>query len=237
MADQGGIVTEMHPDEGAVQVPSIFKRLVDVFLRPAELFDTLRERPVWGGALVLGAVFVVASMWLIPAEVWTEMLRAQMADQPAAAEALEGVGATLMRVFAVGGGLVFWAVWIFLVAGIATLVFAFFMGDEGKFKQYLAVTSHALLIAAVGGLLITPLRIAQADPQLTLSIGTFLPAGESYLHRFLSGLDLFMIWGYVVLAMGASRIDTRRSVMSATVVMMLFVLVTTALFALAPRPG
>lgn len=230
-------MTEMHADEGVVKVPSIFKRLIDVFVRPAELFDTLRERPVWGGALVLGAVLVVASMLAIPADVWTEMFRASMAEQPDAAEAMEGVGSTLMRVFAVGGGFVFWAVWACLVAGVATLAFVFVLGDEGKFKQYLSVTCHALLIAAVGGLLITPLRIAQANPQLTLSLGTFLPAGDSYFYRFLSGLDLFMIWGYVVLAIGASRIDKRRSVMSATVVMMLFMLVTTALFALAPRPA
>lgn len=222
----------------APPLPPFWKRVVDAFVDPGRLGEALAARPAWASALLLGVALVVASSLLIPAEVWQDMMRAQMSAS--GREVPEGAGAmgtTLFRVWAVVGGLIFWPVWTFLVAGIVTLVFAFILGDEGRYRQYLALTSHALLIAAIGGLLVTPLRIAQANPQLTLSIGTFIGLEDGYGARFLSGLDLFMLWSYVVLGIGVSRVDRSRSAGSAIAILMVFVLGVTALFALIPRPA
>jgi hypothetical protein len=46
-------------------------------------------------------------------------------------------------------------------------------GDRGRYVQYLAVVSHVLIIGAVGGLLLVPLRLFQQDPSLSLSPGAF----------------------------------------------------------------
>lgn len=215
-----------------------WRRAPWVFYAPARLGDELARHPRWVGAVLLGAALVVVSTLLIPAELWQEMMREQMmaAGQEAGAGATE-MGATVFRISAVVGGAIFWFIWTLLLAGVAAVAFGFILGDEGRYRQYLAATSHALLIAAVGGLLTVPLRIAGGNPQLTLNVGTFFgDLGSGYLARFAAGLDLFMLWSVFVLAVIASRLDKGRSVASAATVLYVLVLALTALFALIPRP-
>jgi hypothetical protein len=200
--------------------PSFFNRVLQVFVSPGELFCGLREKPVWGLALTLGGVLVGTSLALIPADLWVEFAREQMLEQGREAPASFGGTASVMRISSILGGLAGWFVWAFVLAGFMTLVLAFLLGDEGRYRQYLSVVSHALLISALGALLTVPLKIAQADPSLTLSLGTFTPfLPEGYLLRFLRMLDLFALWGYGVMALGASKIDPRRSAGSAAAVL------------------
>jgi len=42
------------PEEPTAELPSFPGRLVKVFVSPGELFQALRERPVWFGVLALG---------------------------------------------------------------------------------------------------------------------------------------------------------------------------------------
>ena len=107
----------------------------------------------------------------------------------------------------------------FVFAGLYTLIFAFILGDEGRFKQYLAMLAHAWFIAAVFGLLVAPLRIATENPQFTLNLASFfffLPDG--YFLNVLRALDLSQIWATLVFAQGAHAIDRRRGFGSAAAV-------------------
>jgi len=106
-------------------------------------------------------------------------------------------------------------------AGFLTLTFAFVLGDEGSYRQYLAVTAHSFFIPALVGLLITPLKIVTQDPQLTLTLGSFfffLPSG--YWLGVLTAMDLTYIWSSLVIAQGAHSIDSRRSFRSAVVILL-----------------
>jgi hypothetical protein len=204
--------TEPPATESAVAgPPSLPARVVQVFVSPAQLFDRLAERPLWLMTLFLGGLMVVAGIVAVPADVWAEFFRAQMleAGQPVP-EGIEA-GGNLFRIFGAIGGVIFWFVWAFAVAGIATVIFAFLLGDDVRFKQVLSATSHSLLIVAIGGLLILPLRIAQRDPQLVLSVGTFFPFLEGYPAAFLGSLDLFALWAFAVLGLAVSRFDSNRS--------------------------
>ncbi|MFC1661455.1 YIP1 family protein [Gemmatimonadota bacterium] len=197
-------------------LPSLPVRLVKVFFSPGELFAALREKPVWFGALAVVAALVAVSMALVPAEVWEQMIREQAMEQAARTgrEIPEGFGAgtSLFRFFSILGPLITTFIWAFLLAGIVTFVFAFIFGDDGKYSQYLSVVSHAMVIGAVGALLTVPLKIAQQDISLTLSVGTFFYSmGDGYLHRVLNMLDLFQLWAYGVMAIGVTKIDSQRS--------------------------
>lgn len=195
------------PETTVVGVPSFGRRLLWVFLAPGRLGDTFRSRPRWGDALLLGGVLIALSAALIPGDIWLEMIREQAAErgQPMP-NGLAGAE-TIFRITSVLGGLLGWFVWAFFLAGLVTLFFAFILGDEGRYAHYLAVVSHGLLVSAVGGLLLVPLRIAERDPTLTLSVGTFaLFLEEGYGLRVLKMLDLFGLWGYGVMAVMVSRL-------------------------------
>jgi hypothetical protein len=127
------------------------------------------------------------------------------------------------RWFGLVGGVFFWFVLTFFIAGVITVVFHFMLGDDGRFKQYLSVVAHALLIAAVGGLVVLPIRLAQADPQVTLNLALFVPVeADSYPIRVLRMIDLFMIWSYLVMAVGMTKVDPRRSWGSAAAFLIVF---------------
>lgn len=199
-------------DTPEVKLPALPKRLIQVFVSPGELFTALRHQPVWFGAMAVCAVLVAVAMFFIPADLWVEVARNDMIERgqqvPAGFENSAGV----IRIFSVLGAAVMTPVMMFILAGIMTLVFSFIFGGEGKYKQFLSVVAHASIIGAVGALLLVPLKIAQGDPAVTLSIGTFFSfLGAGYLLNVLKMLDLFALWSYGVMAVGVTKMDSKRS--------------------------
>lgn len=191
----------------------LHRRLVKVFFSPGEVFDSLRERPAWFWALVAGAVLVILSVLLVPSEIWVQVMREQAAEEGRDLPPFLASAGTAFRLISVVSGVVFWFLWAFVFSGVATFFFAFLLGDQGRYSQYLSVISHALFIGAVGSLVVVPLKILQQDPSLTLSLGTFFTfLGEGYPLRVLNGLDLFNLWSAAVMAVGATRVDPRRKI-------------------------
>jgi hypothetical protein len=207
-------------------------RLVQAFVSPGKLGEALAEKPVWAGALIVGGILLLAQTALIPMEVWETTFReATLARGGEMPEGFE-MGGTVARLSAVIGGTIFWFGFAFFVAGISTLVFAFILGDEGRYRQYLAALSHSWVIPAVIGLAMVPLRISQENPQLTLNLGAFfffLPDG--YLLKVLTMLDISQLWAWLVMAQGVHAIDPRRSVVSASVILIMFSVVMAMIFA------
>lgn len=215
--------------------PALPRRVLDVFVSPGRLTEALAARPVWAGALVLGAAVVVLQIALIPAEVWDTVFRELMLQQGQTPPE-EGVGGSLMRVWSVVAGSVAWVLMTFLAAGLITVLFAFVLGDEGRYAQYLAILAHAWLIPAFVGLALVPLRVSLADPQLVLSVGLFFPfLEEGYAADVLGFLDLAQLWALLVVAEGAHAIEPRRSFGSAAALLLVLTLILAmALAPLAP---
>jgi hypothetical protein len=202
--------TASDPERAAAELPNVLVRWLQVFVSPGRLYDRLRERPLWGAALLLAAALVSVSFLAIPKELVERSLRERMLRAGAELPAGFELG-TWSMVAAAGGYALSVVVWSLLLAVVLTVVFAFLLGDQGRFVQYLAVVSHAMLISVTGSLLVTPLRILQEDVLLTLDVGLFVPLDpDSYLSRVLRQLELFWLWGFVVMALGVSRIDPRR---------------------------
>lgn len=220
------------------EVPSLFKRVLDVFVSPASLFDALRAKPVWGGALLLGALLVVVSAVVVPTELYEEMMREQIIQS--GQEMPEGfeMSGMIPKIFGAIGGFIWWMIFSALIAGVVTLVFGFMLGDEGRFKQYLSVTTHAILIMAVSTLLLTPLRIMSGDLQMSFSVGTFLVFLEegTFLRTMLGFLDLFMLWSFAVLGLGVSRMDDDRGAAGPIVFLLGVAVALAAVFAVI-MPG
>lgn len=203
---------------------ALLNRLARLFYAPASVMEELKEEPRWLGALLLAALLVVVSSALVPEELMRETMRLDAirrgTEVPAGMESRIG----LMRSVSLIATPVFWLVWNFFLAGVLTVTFAFLLGDEGTYRQYLSVVVHASFIGAVGAVLTTPLRIQAQDLYLTLSIGTFVQGfmAEGYWLRVLQMLDLFGLWAYGLMALGAAAIDKRRTWLSGFVAIMVF---------------
>ena len=122
-------------------------RYIRVFLSPDILFRGLRGRPVWASAMLLGSCLALAGTVLIPPELTFATLREAMLargqDVPPAVED----NLVVLRLGGAAAAFVSWAIMITVFAGLVTLFFAFLIGHEGTYRQYLAVVAHAHLIA------------------------------------------------------------------------------------------
>ncbi len=234
----GSTPDEATPESTATtSAPSFPTRVGWTLFAPGRLGEALASHPVWAMALVAGAVLVFLQTYLIPGEVWDAFMRAQALQ--AGRQLPEGFSmGGVTRAFTLGIGTLFFAALQFVFAGLVTFAFAFVFGDEGSYKQYLSVTTHAWLIPALVGLCLVPLRISQENPQFSLNMSSFfffLP--EGYPLRVLTMLDLSQLWAWVVVAQGAHAIDRRRSVGSAVAALLVMSLVLAMLFALLPGAG
>lgn len=233
--------TEAHstsdsPDTTA-PLPNVFVRWAQVFVSPGRLFESLRERPEWGAALLLAAGLVAASFLLIPVELAEQVFREQILASGSQVPAGFDIGRGAM-IAAAGGYAVMTLLWSLVFAGLITLVFGFLLGDDGRFRQYLAVVTHAMLISVTGSLLVTPLRILQEDLLLSLHLGLFFPVdADAYAARVLRQLELFWLWGFVVMGLGVSKIDPRRGWAGSAVFLLCVAVALAMLLGLLRPPG
>jgi hypothetical protein len=189
----------------------------------------LTDNPAWLGALLVSATVVGLAMLLIPPELFIEAQREAALERGVELPEMTDRATLAMRIVIPATTVVATLAMSFFFAGLYTVIFAFVLGDEGRYVQYLAAVTHAWFIAALFGLLVTPLRISTGDPQLTLNLGSFfffLPDG--YFLNVLRVLDLTQIWSTLVIAQGAHAIDRRRSFGSAAAIL-LVILVGVAL--------
>ena len=223
----------MHTDASSgtsqAPLPALPARLAAVFFSPGRLMRQLTDTPAWLGALLVSAAVVGLSMLFIPSELFIEAQREAALERGVELPEMTDRAMLAMRIVIPTTTVVATLAMSFFFAGLYTVIFAFVLGDEGRYVQYLAAVTHAWFIAALFGLLVTPLRISTGDPQLTLNLGSFfffLPDG--YFLNVLRVLDLTQIWSTLVIAQGAHAIDRRRSFGSAAAIL-LVILVGVAL--------
>jgi len=222
--DQSGLALNGNESADAtdlVTIPGIHRRFVDTFFSPSKMNAYLAAEPRWVVALVVSVALMGLQVALIPSEVWESLIREQSLAQGGTPLPMPDWVTDWMGILAAVGAAMTTAIAIPIGAGFLTVIFAFVLGDEGSYRQYLAVTAHSFFIPALVGFLITPLKIATQDPQLTLNLGSFfffLPSG--YWLGVLTAMDLTQIWSSLVIAQGAHCIDKRRSFRSAVVILL-----------------
>ena len=219
--------------ESTATLSALPMRWVQTVFSPEKVFGVLPDRPAWFGMFASAALLVVLSIFVVPAEIWEDMNRQQMMER--GQEMPEGfeMSGDLLRYMGAAFGTIGWFLYNLVLAGYVMVAYTFVLGDEGRFKQYFAVVTHALFIPALGGLILTPLKVMNEDPQFTLSIGTFLmPFMDGYFVNWMRTLDLFGLWAFALIAFGATRIDPKRSFGSAYAVGLVFMIGIGAVFAI-----
>jgi hypothetical protein len=203
-------------------LPSLPVRLGQVIVSPRALFDALSRRPAWGGAVLLGAFLLLLGAGLTPPELLLNTMRERLLERgqvmpPGLEDRL-----AMIRVGGAVGASVAWVIMMGFSAGLVTVVFGLLFGHGGTLRQYLAVVSHAHLIAAASVVLILPLRMATQDAQVLLSLGSFaFFLEEGYLLRMLSLVDLFGLWAWMLVGLGVSRVGRKDAWVGAAMFLLL----------------
>lgn len=229
MNEYDAMQSEASTDDGtdpSTPVASLPVRVFQAFVSPGRMVATVAEHPRWVGAMLLGAALLSLSLALIPIEVMEEMQRRIMIQSGRPVQEIPESARTIVRTITIVAPAVAFIVFAFIGAAVTTFIFAFVLGDEGTFKQYLAVGVHAAIIPTFAAVLLTPMRIAAEDPQLTINLSTFLVfLPDGYLLSVFQALDVTQIWSSLVTAMGIHAIDRRRTFASAATIQLGMLLV------------
>jgi hypothetical protein len=220
----------------APATPTLPRRILDTFIAPRRLFAGFRQEAPWFDVLLISTAAAVAAATLLPDDFFlaqvehpVDRLGRPVVVTSSPAE-IARYGRYMAMLSAVGGH----PILAFSLAGILSLVFTVLGGGRASYRQYLAVVSHALLIPALGTVL---LLVARALGYATASFNLALlaPGLErgGLALRLLAGIDPFTIWMLLVAAAGVAELDGRRSWRSAAAVLVLLYLffdLATALF-------
>ena len=117
---------------------------------------------------------------------------------------------------------------------LSGLLFTFanaFLAARVSFVQVYAVVVHVGVIGIVQQLFQTPLTYARGALSSPSTLAAFVPMLEpaTFPVRFLSAVDLFIVWQVVLLAIGLSVFATRRSGPIAAVFLLLYAAVATGI--------
>jgi hypothetical protein len=85
-------------------------------------------------------------------------------------------------------------------------------GGTASFKQLFAVVVHTGPIGVLAQLFTVPMNFLQGSMSSKTNLAVFLPAMEgTFVGRLLGTIDLFLIWQFVVLAIGLGVLYRRRT--------------------------
>jgi hypothetical protein len=204
--------------------PPLLDRVRDTFIAPGRLAAGLGEGP-WLDVLLIGTAVAIVSVIAMPDDVFIEQMRDAVTrrGQPVQITSPPEVVARWGRWLAMLGTLATHPAIAFILAGVLTLVFSVLGGGRGSYRAYLALAAHALLIPALGTLLLLLARLVAPD---LIGVATLTPTTVSapgqdrLLTATLARLDPFLIWMMLVLAIGVRSLDGRRSLARASVILL-----------------
>ena len=123
---------------------------------------------------------------------------------------------------------------------LSALFWVFFnaiLGGLATFKQVLAVTAHSYVITALATTVSLPILLYKFSMSMggPFNLGALVPMLDetSTLARFLSGISVFSIWGWIVVAIGLGVLYKRSGkAIAATLVILslMFTFAMTAVF-------
>ena len=219
---------------------NVFARLAGVITSPKATFHNVVAHPkALGIILIICLLSAVTLGWFFSTQIgrdaWlNSMLErggAQLNDQQIAA--FEKM-APFVGYFAIAQALIGVPIIMVLIAGLLYAIFNAAMGGTATFKQVFAVVAHAWVIPAVSQLFTLPLAYAKGELKSSTSLGVLLPMidDSTFLGKFLSAIDFFMIWALIVLAIGLAVLYRRKTQSIATILFVIYGVVAIAIAAL-----
>lgn len=216
--------------------PSLVQRVRDTFAAPRRLFATFRHAAPWFDVLLISTAVAALASAARPAESFLEQMEdpVNRLGRPVTVTSPPADIVRWGRILAAFSALVGHPIVAFALAGILALIFTVLGGGRASFRQYLAVVSHALLIAAAG-VLLRLLALLVSGRRLPGGLGAAAPWLDpgSTAARLLTAVDPFVIWMVLVLAAGVEQLDGRRGWARAAVLLLALYIGTVGLAVVA----
>ena len=220
--------------------------LVRVLFSPSEVFERIREKPVWFvPAIALSILATVIGYLFLPyrlASMAGNMAKAaaQNPNAPAQIETFTRYG-----VFATP---IFMLLILLVIAGVLWLLVTLFAGGEARFGTLLSVATYTALpsiLLQAATLVVLKMKGVESvtgplDLQPPLGLNLLAPNVGGFVSGVLASINPFTIWGMVLTAIGI-RVTQRSSKGSAYAVAIAAMLIGVLLggigAALASRQG
>lgn len=220
------------------------ERFWGIFVNPVPTFKAIGEDPrILVPALVVIAINVLLGWLVIPETIaYTESIL-ESSGQAMTREALDMAITGTKISLIVGSALLPPLIW--LVQAVLLAVVKQFTVGEATFKQFYAVAFFAWLPPFLGGLIKSILiKFIGFDGAMAVqtSLALFLPSSidSGFWFVFLSRMDLFGLWGLVLLSLGGAAVMKRDPwktgiyVFSAWLIYVIVVAYLSARFATVP---
>ena len=202
---------------------NLLARLAGVVHSPRATFERIVARPRWFGAmavvfgcLALGQFILLSTesgqqamldQQLRQAEQWTGTVNEQQY------QTYERM-APYNRFIASGATLVMGPLISFAIAGILLGIFNAVLGGNASYKQVLAILAHSGAVQLLQAAFTLPLNYLRESMSGATNLGVFAQMfldDNSVVARFFGMIDLFIIWGLIVTAIGLAVLFKRRT--------------------------
>lgn len=229
--------TPQSTEEQASSSASFFEDFIDIFYAPSAVFERRRNSGVWPSLLVVTGLFAILSYVgftllgpAIDAEISRNMAKAMQANPQLTPEMMEG-GARFARLSMMAGAVLMVPIAVLLVGIVLWLVGKLFDATEPLRAAFFIATMSWMprmiesLLASLQGLMMDPTAMTSAaavslTPARFMDVATASPVLVAVLLR----LGPFVIWSYVLLAIGLAvmgRIPRGRAAIAAFMVWVL----------------
>ncbi|WP_338470667.1 Yip1 family protein [Niallia sp. XMNu-256] len=181
-------------EEVQAKKPSIW----GILWSPTEQFERIKERPRIWGALAIVTILFVIGMYLSSFGKIPEINGVSEEDL-AGMQAFNSVLMIVMGIITPIFGILISTVIYFLIAKIAR--------SEVSFKQLFSMNTYIMILSALS-ILINGIGIALlggTSDTIYTSLGSIIQA-EGALGGFLTGLEVFTIWGVILNAIGLHKV-------------------------------
>jgi hypothetical protein len=205
-------VKKLETEEPILEKPSVF----GMIWSPIEQFERIRERPRILGPMVIIVVLFIIGMLIT-------MLSVDVG--------LDGVSGEEMAAFA-GIAAVFSGIIGVIAPVIGTLISSFIYWiiaklaqSEVSFKQLFSMCTYIMIISALSTVIngIGIAILGGNGESMFTSIGSFIPA-EGAIGGLLNSIELFSIWGVILVALGLNRVANLSKGLAWTISIVFFVI-------------
>ncbi|HEY2932694.1 MAG TPA: YIP1 family protein [Acidobacteriota bacterium] len=201
-------------------------RLVNIFINPAAVFESIRIKPAWASVVLILSLFSAASTFVVMQRIGPENVALQqMKNSPMLAEQSDS---ELQEKASQQAKFTLWIVlvsalvglWIIIpaIAGLLYLLAVMF-GSDVPYKSYLALTAHTFWMYSLATSIVTWCVVFLTSDPSTIDIQNAVQANlgvlvsrqeHPALHSLASSMDLFSFWHLAIIGLGILILTNRR---------------------------